>query len=194
VGKRTTAWLLTDALEKAGYRAQMIGTGQTAWMQGAKYAIILDALVNDFVSGEIEHVVWTAWQEASPDVMIVEGQGSLMNPAYPGGFEILAAARPDVVVLQHAPARKDYDGFPGYPIHPLKKQIEAVELLSGKPVVAITVNHEDLDLREVPSVCRKITAEVGLPAVDVLREGGVEQLVSVIVSRMTGKQDNPSWR
>jgi uncharacterized NAD-dependent epimerase/dehydratase family protein len=192
VGKRTTAWLLADALEKVGYRAQMIGTGQTAWMQGAKYAIILDALVNDFVSGEIEHVVWTAWQEASPDVMIVEGQGSLMNPAYPGGFEILAAARPDVVVLQHAPARKDYDGFPGYPIHPLKKQIEAVELLSGKPVVAITVNHEDLDVREVPSVCRKITVEIGLPAVDVLREGGVEQLVSVMVSRMTDKQDIPS--
>ena len=34
-----------------------------------------------------------------------------MNPAYPGGFEILAAGRPDVVVLQHAPARRAYDGF-----------------------------------------------------------------------------------
>jgi len=183
--------LLADALEEAGYRAQMIGTGQTAWMQGATYTIILDALVNDFVSGEIEHVVWTAWQEASPDVIVVEGQGSLMNPAYPGGFEILAAARPDVVVLQHAPARKDYDGFSGYPIHPLKKQVEAIELLSGKPVVAITVNHEGLPLHEVPSVCRKITEEIGLPAVDVLLKDGVEQLVSVVVSRRADKKDIP---
>ena len=42
-----------------------------------------------------------------------------MNPAYPGGFEILAAGRPDVVVLQHAPARAEYDGFPGHAMHPL---------------------------------------------------------------------------
>ncbi len=185
VGKRTTAWLLADALERAGYRTQMIGTGQTAWMQGAKYGIILDALINDFVSGEIEHAVWSAWQEVSPDVIVVEGQGSLMNPAYPGGFEILAAARPDVVVLQHAPARKDYDGFPGYPIHPLKKQIEAIELLSGRPVVAVTVNHEGLSMEQVPAVCGKITAETGLPAVDVLLTGGAEQLVSGVLSRMT---------
>jgi uncharacterized NAD-dependent epimerase/dehydratase family protein len=51
VGKRTTAWLLVDALTRAGLTAELIGTGQTAWMQGARYGIMLDALVNDFVSG-----------------------------------------------------------------------------------------------------------------------------------------------
>jgi uncharacterized NAD-dependent epimerase/dehydratase family protein len=117
-----------------------------------------------------------------------------MNPAYPGGFEILAAARPDVVVLQHAPARKDYDGFPGYPIHPLQKQVEVVELLSGRPVVAITINHEGLPLEEVLSVCGKITEEIGLPAIDVLLEGEVGRLVSAVVSRMADKKGAPSWR
>ena len=47
----------------------------------------------------------------SQGVPLLEGQGSLMNPAYPGGFELLAAGRPDAVVLQHAPAREEYDGF-----------------------------------------------------------------------------------
>ena len=28
-----------------------------------------------------------------PDIIVIEGQGSLLNPAYPGGFEILAAGR-----------------------------------------------------------------------------------------------------
>ncbi len=171
VGKRTTAWKLVQALQDAGVSAEMIGTGQTSWMQGAEYCIILDSLINDFVSGEIEHAVWTAWKEANPDVIVIEGQGSLMNPAYPGGFEILAAGRPDVVVLQHAPARKDYDGFPGYPIHPLAKQIQAVELLSGKPVKAITVNHEGMDRDQVRQVCRSIQEETGLPAIDVLLDG-----------------------
>ncbi|MGD8727183.1 MAG: DUF1611 domain-containing protein, partial [Gemmatimonadales bacterium] len=91
VGKRTTAWLLVDALEAAGRSAELVGTGQTAWMQGARYTLILDSLVNDFVAGEIEHAVWSAWHDRDPDVIVIEGQGSLMNPAYPGGFEILAA-------------------------------------------------------------------------------------------------------
>jgi uncharacterized NAD-dependent epimerase/dehydratase family protein len=168
IGKRTTAWILLDALRASRYSAELIGTGQTAWMQGARYGIILDSLINDFVSGEIEHAVWTAWKETRPDVLIIEGQGSLMNPAYPGGFEILAAGRPDVIVLQHAPARKEYDGFPGYSLHPLEKQIQAIELLSGKPVVAISINHEDLDRKEVPAVCEEITRATGLPACDVL--------------------------
>ena len=171
VGKRTTAWFLLDAMRDAGYRAELIGTGQTAWMQGAHYSIILDSLVNDFVSGEIEHAVWRAWNEQKPDVIIIEGQGSLMNPAYPGGFEMLAAGRPDVVVLQHAPARKDYDGFPGYPIQPLQKQIEAIQLISGRQVVAVTLNHENLDSKDIPNICTQISMETGLPACDVLIEG-----------------------
>ena len=180
IGKRTTAWILVDALKASGLTSEMIGTGQTAWMQGVRYGIILDSLINDFVSGEIEHAVWCAWKERKPDVIVIEGQGSLMNPAYPGGFEILAAGRPDVVVLQHAPLRKDYDGFPGYPLHPLKKQIQAIELLSGKPVVAITINHEHLSPEHIPGVCKEIEKTTGLPAVDVLLNGA-EDLVRVLM-------------
>lgn len=169
VGKRTTAWLLMEALQKKGYSAELIGTGQTAWMQGVRYGIMLDSLINDFVSGEIEHAVWSAWNEVNPDVILIEGQGSLMNPAYPGGFEILAAGRPDAVVLQHAPARKDYDGFPGYPIHPLDQQIQVIQLLSGKPVVAITINRENLPEDQIPIVCESIRNQTGLPTIDVLK-------------------------
>jgi len=180
VGKRTTAWILLDALQAAGYSAEMIGTGQTAWMQGVQYCIILDSLINDFVSGEIEHAVWTAWKETQPDAIVIEGQGSLMNPAYPGGFEILAAGRPDAVILQHAPARKEYDGFPGYPIHPLVKQIMAIELLSGKKVTAITINHENLSKKDIPGVCDDIAKATGLPAVDGLLDGAGE-LVKILI-------------
>jgi len=102
---------------------------------------------------------------------VIEGQGSLMNPAYPGGFEILAAGRPDIIILQHAPARLEYDGFPGYPIQPLTQQIQVIELSSGKPVAAVTINHEGLSTDQVPSICDAIEKEVGLPAFDVLRDG-----------------------
>jgi uncharacterized NAD-dependent epimerase/dehydratase family protein len=171
IGKRTTAWILLKAMQKGGLRAELVGTGQTAWMQGVRYGIILDSLINDFLTGEIEHAVWTAWHEARPDIILIEGQGGLLNPAYPGGYEILAAARPDVIVLQHAPARREYDGFPGYPIQPLDHQIKALEIISEKPVVAITINHENLTAEQISPACAEVTRLTGLPAFDVLADG-----------------------
>jgi len=179
IGKRTTAWKIIESLNRAGFSAQLIGTGQTAWMQGAEYSIILDSLINDFVSGEIENAVWKCWKEKKPDFIVIEGQGSLMNPAYPGGFEILAAGRPDGIILQHAPTRTEYDGFPGYPLHSLEKQIHAIDFLSGKPVLAITVNHEGLKGQEIVAACKAITRKINLPAVDPLIEG-CDKIVSVL--------------
>jgi uncharacterized NAD-dependent epimerase/dehydratase family protein len=182
VGKRTTAWLLLDALERAGWKSEMIGTGQTAWMQGARHGLRLDSLVNDFVAGEIEHAVWSAWKEQQPDVLIIEGQGSLLHPAYPGGFEILAAARPDAIIMQHAPARAEYDGFPGHPVHPLSLQIQAVELVSGRPVLAVTLNHEAMTRSQVDQAVRTITAETCRPVCDPLWHG-LDPVVAAIAQR-----------
>ncbi len=183
IGKRTTAWILVHALRKAGYKAEMVGTGQTGWMQGAKYSMIMDSCINDFVSGEIEHAVVSAWKNEKPDVIVIEGQGSLMNPAYPGGFEILAAGRPDFVVLQHAPKRLEYDGFPGYKLHSLPEQIHAMEVISGKEILAITVNHEDMREDEIKPACQAIFKETGIPAYDVLAFGA-DELVHLLSNKI----------
>lgn len=186
IGKRTTAWLLVHAAEAAGLKAEMVGTGQTAWMQGARYSMIMDSCINDFVSGEIEHAVHEAWANESPDLIVIEGQGSLMNPAYPGGFEILAAGRPDLVILQHAPRRLEYDGFPGYPLHSLPEQINAIETISGRKVVAVTVNHELMDEEDIKKECEKISAQTGLPAVDVLFSGA-DALIDLIRAHLRNR-------
>jgi len=180
IGKRTSAWIIVHGLRKLDYKAQMIGTGQTSWMQGAKYSLILDSLINDFVSGEIEHVIHEAWKNEDPDVIILEGQGSLLNPAYPGGFELLAAGRPDFIILQHAPKRMEYDGFPGYALHPLEKQIEAVEIISGKKVIAITINHEKMTEFEIKKEAAKIEKTIGIPAFDILKFGSGDLLKVII--------------
>ena len=152
-------------------------------MQGATYSMVMDSCINDFVSGEIEHAVVSAYTNENPDVIVIEGQGSLMNPAYPGGFEILAAGRPDYVILQHAPTRVEYDGFPGYKIHSLKDQINAIQVISGKEVIAITLNHEGMTKDKITDVCRKITLETKLPAFDVL-EYGAADLVNLLMEKL----------
>lgn len=183
VGKRTTAWAVVDGCRAAGVSAELVGTGQTAWLQGARFGIRLDSLVNDFVAGELEHAVWSAWTETRCDVVVIEGQGSLMHPAYPGGFEILAACRPDVIVMQHAPARREYDGFAGCPVAPLGRQIAAAELVSGKPVVAVTINTEGIPRDQIDRACAAIEAETGRPACDVLTHGPARVVAAVLAHR-----------
>ncbi len=168
VGKRTSAWKLVDAFERRNITTAFIGTGQTSWLQGARYGVIMDALINDFVAGEIEHEILRAWDNERPRVMVIEGQGSLMNPIFPGGFEILSAGQPHAVVMQHAPRRVDYDGLEHTPIHPLETQIQAVELLSDKPVVAVTINHEGMSREEIDGECEGLSNRTGLPVRDPL--------------------------
>ena len=180
IGKRTTAWLLVDELRRQGRTAELIGTGQTAWLQGADYFVPIDALVYDFVPGEIEHAVWTAWHERRSELLVVEGQGGLLSPGYFGGPEILVSARPACVILQHAPGRREYDGCPGFEIEPLARQLAAVSGLTPAPVAAIGVGREGLATEDLPGVCAAIEAESGVPAIDVLEaDAGVRLLEAV---------------
>jgi len=182
VGKRTTAVRLVQGLNAAGRTAALVGTGQTSWMQGARYSLILDSLVNDFVSGEIEHQVLRAWREERPEVIVIEGQGCLTNPGYPGGFEILAGARPQGVVMQHAPARTHYDGFPGFPLAGVEREAEIIRLLSGAPMVAIALNHESLTTADLARERETLAARFGVPCCDPLLDG-VEPVIAEIDRR-----------
>nr|MDQ3013082.1 DUF1611 domain-containing protein [Acidobacteriota bacterium] len=179
IGKRTTAVKLSQALNDAGIKSELIGTGQTSWLQGVKYGLLLDALVNDFVTGEIEHAIHEAWRNERPEVILLEGQGSIAHPAYPGGFELIAAGRVDGIILQHAPARTVYDGFDQYPMGTLDREIQILELLAQKPVVALTINHEAMTEADVRSTIADYEQDYGRPATDVLLDG-CDKLVATI--------------
>ncbi|MDA0377875.1 MAG: DUF1611 domain-containing protein [Bacteroidetes bacterium] len=186
-GKRTTSWVLRNDLRRKGYASEMIGTGQTAWMQGARFSIRLDTLVNDFVAGEIEHIVRKAWHEARPDMVVVEGQGALLHPAYPGGLELVAAVKPDVLLLQDVPARKTFDGFPDLPMPPMQRQIQALELLTDRKVDALTINPKGLSAAESAAVCARYEADFARPAVDIFREG-TDRILSIIEGRLRTRE------
>lgn len=180
IGKRTTAVRLNQALNDAGIKSELIGTGQTSWMQGVKYGIVLDSLVNDFVTGEIEHAVYQAWINEHPQVILLEGQGSIAHPAYPGGFELIAAGRVDGMILQHAPARKVYDGFENYPISSLDREIQLLELLAQKPVIALTINHEEMTAEAVTQTVQAYENTYHRPTTDALAKDGCDKLVECV--------------
>ena len=62
----------------------------------------------------------------------------------------------------------------------LEKQVRAIETVSERPVVAVTVNHEGLTPDEVQEECRNIHERLGIPAVDVLLDGASSLLEAVL--------------
>lgn len=180
IGKRTTAIMLNDELNKMGYKSTFVATGQTGWMQGAKYCALIDAMINDFVAGGIEGEVVRAWRETKPNFIIVGGQGSILHPAYPGGFEIIAAARPEAIILQHAPKRIFYDGFEKYKIPPVKKFMQIIKLLSGRNIAGISLNTEGMQKGEVSTYVKEYEDKYGVP-VDAPLYTGVRKLAEKLV-------------
>ena len=179
LGKRTTTRFLVEAMRKAGYKAEMIYTGQTGWMQGAKYGFIFDSTLNDFISGEMEHAIHTCYMEAKPDIIFIEGQSSLRNPSGPAGSEWIVSADATAAVLQHNPKRKQYkdlEYYPAYIAQP-KEEIELIKVY-GAPTVAITVNTSKQTLEEAKKIAAEYERELGIPAVLPLEEG-LDRLVPI---------------
>ncbi len=179
LGKRTTTRFLTEAMRKAGYKAEMIYTGQTGWMQGAKYGFIFDSTLNDFISGEMEHAVVQCWEEVKPDIIFIEGQSSLRNPSGPAGAEWIVSAAANGVVLQHNPPRKQYKDMEYYPayIPDPKEEIELIKIY-GAPTVALTVNTAKMTEKDARDYAAKYQKQLGIPVILPL-EDGVDQLVPV---------------
>lgn len=177
LGKRTTTRFLMQAMQQAGNRAEMIYTGQTGWMQGARYGFVFDSTLNDFISGEMEHAIVQCWEEAKPEIVFIEGQSSLRNPSGPAGSEWIVSADATAVVLQHHPVRKQYKDLEFYPayIPDLKDEIDLIKRY-GATTVAITLNTAKMQEAEARAIAKKYEDELGIPVVLPL-EDGVGRLV-----------------
>ena len=184
MGKRTTSTLLVKALKDAGIKAEMIFTGQTGWMQGNKYGFIFDATPNDFIPGEIEHAMHSCYVNEKPDVIVVEGQASLLNPGGPCGSEFIIAGQLDGVFVQHNPKRTHYNNLENMPflIPDVTKDIEIMKLL-GTDVLAVTINSGGLNGEEVEASKKDIGSRTGLPVVSPM-EDGIDGLVAVVKQRL----------
>jgi len=179
VGKRTTSVLLAEALKKEGLNVAFVATGQTGLIQGAKYGIAIDAIIEEFMTGEIENAVMEAYDTEHPDIIIVEGQGALSHPAYLSACAIIRGARPRAIIVQHPPKRKNIGDFPYMPMPTLESEIELLEIFSRSKVIAITLNHEDMTDEEIKETITEYEERFQLPTTDTLKYG-CEKLVKRI--------------
>lgn len=181
-GKMTTAIELNKALNAVGIRSILVATGQTNLMQGAKYGVSIDALVSQFVIGEVENAVVSAFEQESPDIILVEGQSAVSHPAFMSSVGILKGSLADGVILQHPPARKVRCDFPDLPMPTVAQEIQLIETISSAQVLAIALSHEGLSLDEVPAFVARYEKQFKLPTTDVLSEG-CQKLIQALLKR-----------
>ncbi|MEO0926432.1 MAG: DUF1611 domain-containing protein [Cyanobacteria bacterium J06643_13] len=170
-GKMTTAVELNKALNNLGIKSVLIATGQTAIMQGAKYGVSIDALVSQFVIGEIEHAVVRAFERENPDIILVEGQSSVSHPAFMSSVGILKGCMPDGIILQHPPSRKFRCDFPLLPMPSIVSEIRLIKAISQSQVIAIALSHENLTETEIQKTIKGYEDRLLLPTTDVLTYG-----------------------
>jgi uncharacterized NAD-dependent epimerase/dehydratase family protein len=173
VGKMTVALELVRAAEHAGTRAEFVPTGQTGIMI-AGWGISIDRVIADFAPGATEQLVLEA-AKRDPQLIVVEGQGSINHPAYgPVTLALMYGAAPDALVLVCDPARTRIEGY-ATPTLGYSELIRAHESLLGpvKPasVVGIALNTRALDEGAARDAIARAREETGLPADDVVRYG-----------------------
>ncbi|HTX56792.1 MAG TPA: DUF1611 domain-containing protein [Candidatus Acidoferrales bacterium] len=173
VGKMTVALELCRAAERAGNKAAFVPTGQTGIMI-AGWGISIDRVIADFAPGATESLVLYAAQ-SKPDLIVVEGQGSINHPAYaPVTLALMYGAAPDALVLVCDPLRDRIGGYrtPTLGYRELIRLHEAL-LATVKParVAGIALNTRYLDDAAARKEIERAKAETQLPADDVVRYG-----------------------
>jgi len=177
VGKMTAQLELRNELSRRGHRVRFVATGQTGiFIEG--WGIAVDAVVADFIAGAAERLVLQGAEDA--DILLVEGQGSLIHPGYSGvTLGLLHGTCPDALILCHQVTRDhigDYHGRePWVRIPPLSEMIEIYESAAApvRPtrVIGIALNTFDLDDERARAAVRRAMQETGLPATDPVRFG-----------------------
>jgi uncharacterized NAD-dependent epimerase/dehydratase family protein len=181
IGKRTTATILTQALNDRGVKAVMVGTGQTGLIQGARYGIALDAVPSQFCAGELEATIVEAFEAENPDIIVVEGQGALSHPAYSTSSFILRGSCPDGVVLQHAPGRTHRCDFAKMAMPTPASEINLIETFANTKVIGLTINHENMTGAEVDTAISRYESDLDIPVTDALTRSP-ERLVDMVLA------------
>jgi len=171
IGKMTSALQIRDALRARKRDVRFAGTGQTGILIEG-WGTAVDAVIADFIAGAAERLVLDASKGA--DIVLVEGQGSIIHPGYSGvTVGLMHGSLPNAMVMCAQPSRLHIGNNPWIKIPPLPEFIRMHEMLvqhlRPAPVIAVSLNTYDLSVRAARTVIEKTRRQTGLPTTDPVR-------------------------
>lgn len=174
VGKMTAGLEIHAEAQKRGVRSEFVATGQIG-MTIMGSGVPLDAVRLDFACGAIEREVMRC---RNAELIVVEGQGSLIHPGSTATLPLLRGSCPTHLVLCVRAKQERLLKVPSVAIPPLKAFIRLYEDLAEacgtfpRPrTVAVAVNSPRLPEDEALDWIKRVEDETGLPAADPVRQG-----------------------
>ena len=182
IGKMTAGLEIYKHLKDNNHNVNFLASGQTGVaIMGA--GIPLDAYSVDHAGGAVERMVL---ESSKNDIVIVEGQGSLLHPGSTATLPLIRGTCPTHMILCHRARmthldtiRKNSENLIKVP--PIKDVIalnEAVASAAGalfkSKVVGICLNTRELDETSAHAEIEKLEAESGLPVQDPVRFGAAK--------------------
>jgi D-glutamate N-acetyltransferase len=187
IGKKTVALELDLEARRRGLKSVFVPTGQTG-IAIAGWGIAVDAVVSDFLAGAAERLIVEGHKRGG-ELLFVEGQGSLVHPAYSGvTLGLIHGSAPHAFVLCHRAGSTEIEGYPGAPIPSLRELIELHEriALPLRParVACLALNTAHLEEDAARAAIAAAAEETGLPADDPVRFGAGSLLAAVIETQV----------
>jgi uncharacterized NAD-dependent epimerase/dehydratase family protein len=184
VGKMVTAIEVTNELKRRGRDAKFLATGQTGIMVEGD-GVPVDCVVADFVSGAIEQLVL---RHQHHEILLIEGQGSLVHPAYSGvTLGLLHGCAPQGLILCYEIGRETITGVPGMRIPPLSEILRLNEVMANVMcpcrVIGIAMNSRLVDAAAAAAERERVRTDLQLPVCDVFRDGPQELADAVLKLR-----------
>ena len=175
VGKMTAGLVLWKEALSRGVRAEFVATGQIGITITGK-GVPLDCVRLDFACGAIEREVMEC---KDAELVIVEGQGSLLHPGSTSTLPLIRGSQPTHFVLCHRAGMTVLPRLPWVTVPPLNDFVrlyqdlaEVCGMYQRPEVLGIALNcgHLQSD-EEARRACEEIERETGLPTTDPVRFG-----------------------
>jgi len=185
IGKMTAGLEIYRVARERGISAEFVATGQIGITVTGR-GIPLDAIRLDFAGGAVEREVLAA---GNADLVIVEGQGSLIHPASSANLPLLRGTCPTHLIFCYREGQETLYRLPHVKIPPLGEVIklyedvaEAAGTFLRPRTVGVSLNtfHLTSD-QEALDACKEIEDNLGIPCVDPVRHSP-DRLVDAVMA------------
>jgi len=182
VGKMSAGLELTRSLKSLGEDAEFLASGQTGITITGK-GIPLDAFRVDHAAGAVERMVLEA---AKHDIVVIEGQGSLLHPGSTATLPLMRGSCCTDMVLCHRAGMDSLDTLDDVRVPPINDVIalnesvaQAAGALTESKVRAIALNTAGLSDANALAAIDAIRSETQLPVTDPVRYGADELATAI---------------
>jgi uncharacterized NAD-dependent epimerase/dehydratase family protein len=185
IGKMTAGLEIHQGALARGVRSAFVATGQIGiTITGS--GVPLDAVRLDYACGAIEREVMAV---STAELIVVEGQGSLLHPASTATLPLLRGTMPTHLVLCTRVGQTGLRDYPQIKVPPLLEFARLYEELASvggvypRPrTVGLAVNSGHVTDAEARAAIAELEAATGLPATDVIRYGADKLVDAVLAS------------